>query len=64
MYTDQNLPPNYDYLNDELGEHKEDMPDSETDETYLEVDDSIIDRSFRSNVDLGDEHHFPDTQII
>lgn len=63
MYTDQNLPPNYDYLNDELGEHKEDIPDSETDETYLEVDD-LVDRVFISNRDSGDEHHFPDTQII
>lgn len=60
---DPNLPPQLSNDRNFLNED-DDMPDHETDESYLESeDDSVIDRNFISNRDLNDEH-YPDNDLV
>lgn len=50
---DENLPDNFDYLNDPRNEPKDSTEYDEEDEII--DDDSIVDRTFTQNRDLGDE---------
>ena len=44
---------------------EKDYPEAqeESDESYLDIDDSIVDRQYIANRDYGDEH-YPDTNIV
>jgi len=57
---DDNIPKG---LPDDFNNEREAMPDNETDESYLDLDDSIVDRQYIVNRDYGDENYFPDSKI-
>ena len=56
---EDNLPLDFNYLSDPRNE----PDDRDEDEAIDDFDDSIVDRSFIQNRDMGDENFFPSEEI-